>query len=442
MADVHKAAAVALDAEQEWAALPYTERSAVLAERATCGSANAEEITGWRGRDRLDRPLSPVSQIMTSAQECYEAAALASAPYGELLAREQPRLSMSRRVPVGVVGVISPFNVPTILGIRSVAPALALGNAVLLKPDPRTAVSGGVVAGPEIFARPGCPTGCCTCCRAARTSARRWSRSRWCGWSRSPARPRPGGVVAARAQHLKRVHLELGGNSALLVLDDVDIDAASSVGGMGVVRPPGPGVHGHGRHLVQTGIADAYRRRACRPRRPAAGRRPDDGSGGARAGHRRRPARQDSRACHRTSDAGARLAAGGTYEELFYRPTVLADVPTTAPAYTEEIFGPVAPVVRFDTMDEAVRLARETPYGLSLGILTRDVMRGLEIAERIPSGLVHINDQTVNDEANIPFGGVKESGTGGRLGGAAANLEAFTDTQWITVRGTLPAYPI
>jgi benzaldehyde dehydrogenase (NAD) len=141
-------------------------------------------------------------------------------------------------------------------------------------------------------------------------------------------------------------------------------------------------------------------------------------------------------------DAGARLAAGGTYQDLFYRPTVLADVPTTAPAYTEEVFGPVAPVVTFDSIDDVVRLAADTPYGLSLGILTRDVMRGLEIAERIPSGLVHINDQTINDEATIPFGGVQDSGTGARHGGPQANLDSFTYTQWVTVRGTLPSYPM
>jgi benzaldehyde dehydrogenase (NAD) len=140
-------------------------------------------------------------------------------------------------------------------------------------------------------------------------------------------------------------------------------------------------------------------------------------------------------------EAGATLLAGGTYEGLFYRPTVLADVPTTAPAYAEEIFGPVAPVVPFDSIDEAVELAAGTEYGLSLGILTRDVYKGLEIAERIPSGLVHINDQTVNDEATIPFGGVGASGNGGRLGGPAANLDAFTETQWVTIRGDLPAYP-
>ena len=121
---------------------------------------------------------------------------------------------------------------------------------------------------------------------------------------------------------------------------------------------------------------------------------------------------------------------------------MLADVPTTSPAFTDEVFGPVAPVVRFASVDDAVRLAADTTYGLSLGILTRDVMRGLEIAEQIPTGLVHINDQTVNDEATIPFGGVGDSGTGARHGGPQANLDAFTDTQWVTVRGTLPQYPM
>jgi benzaldehyde dehydrogenase (NAD) len=140
-------------------------------------------------------------------------------------------------------------------------------------------------------------------------------------------------------------------------------------------------------------------------------------------------------------DEGARLAAGGTYDNLYYRPTVLADVPLSSTAYRQEIFGPVAPVVRIDSVEQAIALARDTDYGLSLGILTRDVMRGLEIAEQIPSGLVHINDQTINDEATIPFGGVGSSGTGARHGGPAANLEAFTDTQWVTVRGTLPQYP-
>ncbi len=98
-------------------------------------------------------------------------------------------------------------------------------------------------------------------------------------------------------------------------------------------------------------------------------------------------------------------------------------------------------MARFSSLDEAAALAAETEYGLSLGILTRDVMKGLALAQRIPTGIVHINDQTVNDEPNIPFGGVGASGTGSRFGGAAANVEAFTNTRWVTVSGEVPSYP-
>jgi len=119
---------------------------------------------------------------------------------------------------------------------------------------------------------------------------------------------------------------------------------------------------------------------------------------------------------------------------------VLADVTTAMPAYANEVFGPVAPVLRFETAEDAAKLAAESDYGLSLSILTKDVMRGLDLARKIPTGIVHINEQTVDDEANIPFGGLKASGTGTRFGGAA-NLEAFTDTRWVTVRGDIAPYP-
>src|SRR5262249_46302908 len=139
-------------------------------------------------------------------------------------------------------------------------------------------------------------------------------------------------------------------------------------------------------------------------------------------------------------EAGAKLAAGGTYEGLFYKPTVLADVATSMPAYANEVFGPVAPVVRFSHVDEVAKLAADSEYGLSLGILTKDVMRGLDLARKIPTGIVHINDQTVDDSPNTPFGGVRASGTGARFGGVS-NLEAFTDTRWVTIRGEIATYP-
>ncbi|MDQ1115752.1 acyl-CoA reductase-like NAD-dependent aldehyde dehydrogenase [Microbacterium testaceum] len=139
---------------------------------------------------------------------------------------------------------------------------------------------------------------------------------------------------------------------------------------------------------------------------------------------------------------GAELRAGGTYDRLFYRPTVLANTPRTASAYCDEVFGPVASVVSYATDDEAVALASDTEYGLSLGIVTADAFAGLELARRIPTGIVHVNDQTVNDEANAPFGGVGSSGTGSRHGGASANIEAFTETRWITVRREPGQYPL
>ena len=222
------------------------------------------------------------------------------------------------------------------------------------------------------------------------------------------------------AQHLKRVHLELGGNSALLVLDDVDVDAASSVGAWGSFAHQGQVCMTTGRHLVMSSIADEYvAALSARADHLPVGD-PTTGHGRPRPGDRRGPARQDPRHGHRIG----RARAPGSPPEARTRtsttgPTVLDDVPLTSTAYPQEIFGPVAPVVRVDSVDEAIALARDSDYGLSLGILTRDVMRGLEIAEQIPSGLVHINDQTINDEATIPFGGVGSSGTGARLGGAA-----------------------
>jgi benzaldehyde dehydrogenase (NAD) len=248
-------------------------------------------------------------------------------------------------------------------------------------------------------------------------------------------------IAAAAAERLKRVHLELGGNSALIVLDDVDIDQAASVGAMGSFNHAGQICMATSRHLVAADVAADYAAALAdrADRLPVGDPTRDDVAMGPIIDERQRD--NVHRVVTSSVDAGATLAAGGTYEGLFYRPTVLTDVPLTAPAYAEEIFGPVAPVVAFADLDEAVRLATGTEYGLSLGILTRDVMKGLALAERIPSGLVHINDQTVNDEALIPFGGVGESGNGSRHGGIDANLDAFTEVQWVTVRGDLPQYP-
>ncbi len=440
-ADVEAAAARAAEVQREWAAAPFEQRARVLRRAGEVLEAHADEIRGWLARE--SGAIQPFGdfQVHTSAQECFEASALPSHPYGELLRTGSPRLSLARRVPAGVVGVIAPFNVPTILAIRAIAPALALGNAVVLKPDPRTAISGGAVFA-RVFEEAGLPAGVFQVLPGGADVGEALvvaPRVRVIAFTGSTRAGRAVGALAG--QHLKRAHLELGGNSALIVLPDVDVTAAASVGAWGTFAHQGQICMATSRHLVHESIAEEYTQVLTEkvaglpvgdPFREQVALGPLIDAGQRDRVHGLVTA---------SVERGASVRTGGEFDGLFYRPTVLADVTIDHPAYAEEIFGPVAPVTPFSSLDEVVGLASGTEYGLSLGILTRDVYAGLQLAERIPSGLVHINDQTVNDEAVAPFGGVGASGTGSRHGGPQANIEAFTETQWVTLRGDLPGYP-
>ena len=439
--DVADAAVHAAEAQKEWAALPHPARAAVLRKAGGLWQEHAAEISDWNVREVGAVPGMAGFALHVAAEECYEAASLPSRAIGELLPSDQPRLSMARRVPVGVVGVIAPFNVPIILGIRSVAPALALGNAVILKPDPRTAVTGGTLMA-RIFEEAGLPAGLLHMLPGGAEVGEAMVTDphvRVISFTGSTPVGRRIGELAGK--HLKRAHLELGGNSALLVLDDADVDAAVNLAAWGSFFHQGQICMTTGRHLVAARVYDDFVERLAdkAAHLPVGNPATDQVALGPiiDAGQRDKIHGMVTA----TAGQGAKIAAGGTYEELFYRPTVLADAPLTAPAFAEEVFGPVAPVTRVSTVDEAVELAGASEYGLSLGIVTRDVMRGLAVADRIPTGIVHINDQTVNDEANAPFGGVGASGTGARFGGAAANIDAFTETRWITMRGEPATYP-
>ncbi len=438
--DVATAAQRAAEAQRDWAALPFTQRAAVMRRAGQLILDNAAEISDWIIREGGSIMPKAELEIHVSSEECFEAAGLASHPTGQILQSEMPRLSFSRRVPAGVVGVIAPFNVPLILSIRSVAPALALGNSVILKPDPRTAVCGGVVLA-RVFEEAGVPAGVFSVLPGGADVGEALVTDphvRVIAFTGSTAAGRIVGALGA--QNLKRVHLELGGNSALIVMNDVDLEKAVSVGAFGSFLHQGQICMTTGRHIVDQRIAADYAALLAEH----ANHLP---VGDPKTGQVAMGPLIDSRQRDRVHSlvtasvaAGATLAAGGTYEDLFYRPTVLTNIPTSAPAYAEEVFGPVAPVVSFSTLDEAVALASATPYGLSLGILSSDGLRALELASRIPSGAIHINDQTVSDEAVIPFGGVGSSGNGSRVGGQA-NLDAYTETQWVTAQSELPIYP-
>ena len=439
--DVARAVEVAAEAQRSWSAASYEERAGVLRRAGDLVEKHADVLGDWLIREAGSAKGKAAFESHLVAGLFHAAAAIALAPYGQLLRSGKPRLSLARRIPVGIVGVISPFNFPQILSMRSVAPALALGNAVILKPDPRTAVSGGLVFA-AILEEAGLPAGLFHVLPGAvepGTALIEHPGVRVISFTGSTRAGRAIGQLGAK--HLKRVHLELGGNNAMLVLGDVDVPQAVSAGAWGSFLHQGQVCMTTGRHLVHEDIYDEYVERlsATANGLPVGNGATTDAPLGPviDAGQRDR--------IHSlvtgSVDAGARLTAGGTYEGLFYRPTVLADSQPDHPAFEQEVFGPVAPVMKFSSLDEAVDIVNRSEYGLSLAILTKDPLRGLALSDRMHSGIVHINDQNVDDEPIIPFGGVGASGTGSRFGGADANIEAFTETQWVTMQSDIERYP-
>ena len=256
--DVAEAAASAAEAQKEWAALPHTARAAVLRRAGDLWAEHADEIRDWNVREVGAIPPMADFAMHVAAEECYQAASLPGQPIGQVLPSEQPRLSMARQLPAGVVAVISPFNVPIILGIRSVAPALALGNAVLLKPDPRTAVTGGTVMA-RIFEEAGLPAGVLQMLPGGKDVGEAMVTDphvRVISFTGSTAVGRSIGELAGR--HLKRAHLELGGNSALLILDDADVEKAVGLTGWASFLNQGQICMTTGRYFVADGIYDDF----------------------------------------------------------------------------------------------------------------------------------------------------------------------------------------
>ncbi|GAA3765246.1 benzaldehyde dehydrogenase [Microbacterium kribbense] len=438
--DLDHAVASATIAQKGWAKQPYSTRAAVMLKAAQLLEADPTRLTDVLVPESGSGQGKAGFEVGLVVTELQESAALASHPYGELLRSVKDRTSIARRVPLGVVGVISPFNFPAILSMRSVAPALAVGNAVILKPDPRTSISGGLALA-ALFEEARLPSGVLHVLPGdgAIGAALVTHPDVPCiSFTGSTAAGRK--IGAAAAPLLKRVHLELGGNNAMLVLPDADVQAAASVGAWGSFLHQGQICMTTGRHLVHRSMAAQY---VAALAEKANGIPVGDPTQGLPLGPLIDDRQRDRVHGYVTAavEHGATLSAGGDYDGLYYRPTVLADVAVDNPAWTDEIFGPVAPVQVYDDVDEAIETINASEYGLSVSIITSNPYAAYELCDRIESGAVHINDATVDDEAVIPFGGTKASGVGGRFGGPQANLDTFTETQWVTMQGSVERYP-
>ncbi len=428
-------------AQPAWARTPADDRARVMREAARIIEANAKEITEWIIRETGGVPAKAGYEVAIAVGELHHSAALLTQPIGQILPSADPdRMSLARRVPVGVVAVITPWNVPLVLAIRSVAPALALGNGVVLKPDPQTPVSGGVLLA-RVFEEAGLPAGLLSVLPGGADVGEALITApavRLVTFTGSSAVGRRVGELAGYG--LKKVSLELGGNSPMIVLDDADLDAAASAGAWGSFLHQGQVCMATSRHIVHRRVLDAYTEKLAA--RAAALPVGDPFRAHVAIGpliSQKQLNRVDGIVKDSVA-AGCELVTGGTHEGLFYKPTVLGHVATATRAFQEEIFGPVAPVTVAEDDDHAIALANDTGYGLAAAVQTGSMDRGLRIARELKSGMVHINDQTINDHPGIPMGGTGKSGNGSRFG-STTNLDEFTEWQWITASGKPARYP-
>jgi acyl-CoA reductase-like NAD-dependent aldehyde dehydrogenase len=352
-------------------------------------------------------------------------------------------MALGLRRPVGVVGAIFPWNAALILSARGIAAPLALGNTVVAKPSEESPLVGGLLWA-EIFAEAGLPPGVLNVVTHAPGDGSKIGdefaenpkvrRINFTGSSETGRR-----IAEAAGRNLKRVVLELGGYNPLIVLRDADLDYAVTATTWGAFLHQGQICMSARRIIVEQPIANEFTERLAAK------------VSGLKMGD---PKEMDTiigplinrealdEVERRVTDAvgrGARVLAGGRADGSCYAATLLTDVPPDADIANRETFGPVATLEIVANEDEAVARANDTAYGLSSGIITQDADKGLALAERIEAGIVHINDQTVADEPQMPFGGVKDSGWG-RFGGTHA-LEEFTELKWITVQSGSHPFP-
>lgn len=441
--DLDAAYAGAAAAQRDWAAAPPAERAAVMRRAADLMDVRQEEIVSWLIREagsvRLKAELewSAVHAVLLQA---------AGAPYlveGRILPSDVPgKECRVYRKPVGVVGVISPWNWPLQLTARSLAPALAVGNAVVVKPASDTPVTGGLLLA-RLFEEAGLPPGVLSVIVGAGSEIGdafvTHAVPRVISFTGSTPVGRRIAELAAKADIMKRVELELGGNGPLVVLDDADLEQAVAAAVFGKYLHQGQICMIANRLIVDDAIYDEFLDRFVERVRSL--KRGDPEAADTLIGPIINKKQLQS-LCQRiveAREAGIRQVLGGEPEGLVLPPHVFAEVPRDAPLARNELFGPIAPVLRARGEEDALRLANDTQYGLSSAVFTRDVERGTRFALRLEAGMAHVNDQPVNDLPNNPFGGEKNSGIG-RFGGVWA-VDAFTTDQWITVQHWPRRYP-
>ncbi len=438
-------AARAAAAQPAWAAMGpnlrrtlLTRAAAALEDRADAFiAAMTAEIGATRGWAQFNLGLA--------AGMIREAAALTTQIAGEVIPSDKPGcLAMALKEPVGVILGIAPWNAPIILGVRAIAVPLACGNAVILKASevcPRTHVL--IV---EAFEQAGLPAGLVQVVTNAPSDAAEVVAAlidapevRRINFTGSTA---VGRIIATRAaQRLKPCLLELGGKAPLIVLDDADLDEAVKAAAFGAFMNQGQICMSTERIIVVEPVADAFVAKFAAKVRTMAVGDPREGKTPLGAVVDTRTVAHCQALVAEALSHGAELLVGGETSQGVLMPAHVVDRVTPAmKLFRDESFGPVVGIIRARDEAHAVALANDSEYGLSAAVFTRDTARGLRVARQIRSGICHINGPTVQDEAQMPFGGLGASGYG-RFGGRQG-IDSFTETRWITIETQPGHFPI
>ncbi len=444
VADAQAAAAAAAAAFPAWSALGPSERRARLAAAADALERRGPDFLAAMAEETGATEAWGRFNVALAAAMMREAAALTTQVKGAIIASDRPGVTaFALRQPVGVVLGVAPWNAPVILGVRAIAAPLACGNTVVLKGSEICPHVHRLIG--EACRDAGLGEGVVNVVSNAPADASRIVEAliahptvRRVNFTGSTRVGRQVAELAAR--HLKPALLELGGKAPLIVLDDADLDEAVAAAAFGAFMNQGQICMSTERLIVDESVADEFAAKLAAKAAtlvagdPRKGRTPLGALVGFDAVERVLGLVRDAVA------KGARLIAGGAANGVLMDATVLDNVTPAMRIYAEESFGPVAAIIRVGGVEEAVRVANDSEYGLAAAVFGRNLNRALSVARRLETGICHVNGPTVHDEAQMPFGGLKASGYG-RFGGAAA-IHEFTELRWITIGTGSRHYPI
>ncbi len=442
-ADARAAASAAAAAFPAWSRTGPGERRGLLLKAADILEAHTQDFIARMTRETGATAGWAGFNVFLAANMLREAAAMTTQISGEVIPSDVPgSFAMAIRQPVGVILAIAPWNAPVILGVRSIALPLACGNTVVLKASELCPATHHLIA--ECLKEAGFPAGVINVITNAPDDAPEIvdaliahpavRRINFTGSTRV------GRLIAqAAAPYLKPVLLELGGKAPMIVLDDADLDAAVNAAAFGAFMNQGQICMSTERLVVDEKIADAFVAKLAAKASSLPAGDPTKGDVVLGSVVNAEAIKRISELVEDAKAKGANVAAGGGIEGTIMQATVLDHVNSSMRVYGEESFGPIVSVIRVNGEEEAIRVANDTEYGLSAAVFGKDVSRAMTVAQRIESGICHINGPTVHDEAQMPFGGVKASGYG-RFGGKAG-VNEFTELRWITIQNGPRHYP-